>query len=420
MTPSGFLALYLAFFGFEFLFETILTRLNLRAIDKNKSSVPSAFRDYVDGDMYKTSVAYSLARGRFSIAVSVIGAAVVLAVVLSGSLGVIDNLIAGIKLPPAVEGVLFVAIVAAVFHITSIPPSLYSQFVIEKRFGFSTITAKTYILDEIKSIALSTVLGIPLLLLLFWFIRSAGEYWWFFAFLAVAALQLAITVIYPVLIAPLFNKFSPLEEGNLRTKIEKLARDLNFTASGIFVMDGSRRSRHSNAYFTGFGKAKRIVLYDTLVQQLEERQVLAVLAHEIGHQKLRHILKRLPVSLLLTLLSLFLVDVLLGADPLFAAFGIQRATAHGLLVILAFCSGPFTFLLTPLFTSWSRRHEYQADKFAAESGGYAGDLKRALIKLGKDNKTNLTPHPLYSFFHYSHPALSERVAYLEELESAGG
>ena len=420
MTASWILALYLALFALELLFETILTILNLRTIDRNRSAVPPVFREHVDKESYETSVKYGLTRGRFSIAASLVGAAVVLAVVLSGFLGLIDNVVANRGLPAGIEGVLFVAAVAAVFYITSIPASLYSEFIIEKRFGFSTITARTYILDAVKGVTLSAILGVPLLLLLLWLVRAGGEYWWLFAFVAVAALQLIITVIYPVLIAPLFNKFSPLEEGSLRRRIEKLAEELRFAASGIFVMDGSKRSRHSNAYFTGFGRSKRIVLYDTLLQQLDESQILAVLAHEIGHQKLKHIVKRLAVSLLLTLLSLLLIDVLLGAESLFAAFAIERATTHGLLVILAFCSGPFTFLLTPLFTSWSRRHEYQADKFASDNGGRAGDLKKALMKLGKDNKSNLTPHPLYSFFHYSHPTLAERVGFLTKLESAGG
>ncbi len=420
MTPSGILALYLAFFALEFLFETTLTLLNLRTIDKNKSSVPVPFKDYIEQDTFNTSVNYSLARGRFSIVVSAVSAAITLVIVLSGFLGVVDAAVASLNLSAGIEGVLFVLIVAAVFHLASIPASIYSQFILEERFGFNTMTPKTYLLDEIKGLGLSGALGIPLLFLLFWFIRAAGQFWWLFAFGAIAVIQLLIAIIYPLVIAPLFNKFSPLEEGSLRGRIEGLTAELDFAASGVFVMDGSRRSRHSNAYFTGFGKSRRIVLFDTLIEQLTEDEILAVLAHEIGHQKLKHIVKRLPVSLLLTLLSLYLIHLLLGAVPLYAAFGMERATAHGLLVVLAFCSGPFTFMFTPLFTSWSRRHEYQADRFAAESGGRAGDLKRALIQLGKDNKTNLTPHPLYSFFHYSHPSLAERVAFLTDLETAAG
>ncbi len=416
MTQAGILALYLAFFGCELIFETTLRFLNMRTIRMNSARIPPLFESYIDRPDYETSVRYGLTRGRFSIAVSVIGAGVVLGVVLSGFLGVVDSAVAGVGLPPSVEGVLFVVIVAGVFHVASIPASVYGRFVIEERFGFNTMTVKTFIIDEIKSITLSALIGVPVLLLLFWFVRSAGAYWWLIAFAVIAGLQLILAVVYPVLIAPLFNKFTPLEPGSLRTRIEELASKLNFKISGVFVMDGSKRSRHSNAYFTGLGKSKRIVLFDTLIEKLDEEEILGVLAHEIGHEKLKHIVKRLPVSLALTLLFFFLIDLLLNANALFAAFGLDRATPHGLLVILAFCSGPFTFLLTPLFTSWSRHHEYQADEFAAERGGFAESLKHALIKLGIDNKTNLTPHPLYSFFHYSHPTLAERVRFLDSLE----
>lgn len=419
MTPAGIITLYLAIFGVEFLFQNLLTLLNLRTIHKNRTKVPAEFRSDIDIETYRTSVDYGMTRGRFSILQAAIGAAIVLTVVLSGFLGLIDNLVNRAGLPPGLEGVLFVALVTAVFHICAIPGSLYSQFGIEKRFGFSTITAKTFIFDEIKSLLLSAVLGIPVLLLLFWFIRSAGPLWWLIAFAVIAGLQLVVTVIYPVFIAPIFNKFSPLGKGELKNRIEELTRSLSFSATGVFVIDGSKRSLHSNAYFAGFGKSRRIVLYDTLIEQLEDDQILAVLTHEIGHQKRKHILGRLAVSFLLTLVSFWIISLLLDAFPLFAAFGMDRTTSHGLLVIFAFCSGPFTFFLTPLFTAWSRHHEYQADRFAAENGGRAGDLKRALIKLGKDNKTNLTPHRLYSFFHYSHPTLGERIAFLQSLEEAG-
>jgi STE24 endopeptidase len=281
------------------------------------------------------------------------------------------------------------------------------------------MTVKTFVLDHLKGLALSAVLGIPILLILFWFIDSAGPLWWLYAFLAVAGFQLLITVIYPVLIAPIFNKFSRLEDGELKSRIVELVERLEFSASGIFVMDGSRRSRHSNAYFTGFGKGRRIVLYDTLISALDTDQIVAVLCHEIGHQKKKHILQRLVVSFLLTLFTLWIISLLVNANPLFTAFGFDRTSAHALLVIFAFCSGPFTFMLNPLFTSWSRRHEYQADRFAAENGSRASDLKTALITLGKDNKSNLTPHRLYSFFHYSHPTLGERVAFLSKLEEEG-
>lgn len=416
MTPSGILTLYLVFFGVEFLFENFLTWLNLRNIQKNRDSVPPLFDGVIDGETYAKSCSYGLTRGRFGVFAGFISSVVVLVLILTGILGAIDNWVAGLGWAAGWEGVLFIAIIAAVFHILGLPATLYSRFKIEARFGFNTMTAKTFLLDEVKGLLLAAVLGLPILLGLFWFVRSAGSFWWLYAFFAVSGFQLILSVVYPKLIAPLFNKFTPLEDGTLKDEIENLARDLSFNTSGIFKMDGSKRSKHSNAYFTGIGKTKRIVLFDTLIENLEEQQILAVLAHEIGHQKKRHIIQRLTVSLLLTLGSLFLIDLLLGWEQLFAAFGFDRTSPHALLMILSFCSGPFTFMLTPLFTSWSRRHEYQADRFASESGGRAGYLKDALLKLGKDNLSNLTPHRLYSFFHYSHPTLAERVAFLSALE----
>ena len=215
----------------------ILTLLNLRMIRRNSAAVPVEFRDDIDMETYRTSVDYGLSRGRFSMAHSAVGGVIVLAIVLSGFLGVIDNLVAGTGLPSGLDGVLFVVIVTAVFHVTGIPGSLYSQFGIEKRFGFSTMTVKTYILDEIKSLALSAILGVPILLLLFWLIGSAGQFWWLIAFATIAGFQLIITVVYPVLIAPLFNKFSPLQEGDLKNRIEELAGSLSFSTSGIASSD---------------------------------------------------------------------------------------------------------------------------------------------------------------------------------------
>jgi STE24 endopeptidase len=420
MTPSGILILYLVFFGVEFLFENTLSLLNNRNTRGHRNEVPEAFRGAIDPKQYEKSCSYSLARGRFAITAGFVSSVIVLIVVLSGFLGVVDNWVAGLRLAAGLKGVVLVAVIAGLFHLLSMPASIFSQFVIEERFGFNTMTAKTFLFDEVKGFLLSAVLGVPILLGLFWFVRSAGELWWILAFLAITAFQLVITVIYPMMIAPLFNKFTPLEEGSLRTRIGLLADELSFATSGIFVMDGSRRSRHSNAYFTGIGKTKRIVLFDTLVDKLTEEQILAVLAHEIGHQKKMHIVQRLVVSLVLTLGALWLIDLLLGWESLFGAFGFDRPCIQGLLVILSFCSGPFTFMLTPIFTSWSRHHEYQADRFASENGGRAGDLKGALITLGRDNLSNLSPHRLYSFFHYSHPTLSERVAFLSSLEESIG
>ncbi|MBT3275709.1 MAG: M48 family metallopeptidase [Spirochaetales bacterium] len=418
MSPTGILTLYLVFFGVEFFFAQILTRLNIGFIKKSRGSVPKIFADFFDDDTYRKSVDYSLEKSRFGVVGSAISAIVLLVVVLTGFLGTMDMWINTVRLSQPLRGILFVGAVSMLFHILSLPVSIYTQFVIEEKHGFNKMTPKTFVVDQLKGMLLSVALGVPVLLGLFWFVRSAGQLWWIYAFAALAVFQLVLSVIYPVLIAPLFNKFTPLDEGSLKIKIEDLAQTLSFGTRGIFVMDGSRRSGHSNAYFTGFGRMKRIVLFDTLLSQLDEEQILAVLAHEIGHQKKKHILQRLGVSLAMTAAAFWLISILLESKALFTAFGFEQMSTHGLLVILSFCSGPFTFMLTPLFTMWSRHHEYQADRFAAESIGRSAEMKTALLTLGRDNLSNLTPHPLYSFFHYSHPTLAERIGFLSELEKS--
>lgn len=409
MSPASILALYLCFFGAELLFENLLTLLNLRSIRHGANEVPGYLAGHIGIERYNTSNSYSRTKNIFSAVNGAISSAAVVAVVVSGFLGIISSWVSGFRLPVGFQGVCFVVFVSLIFHVLALPSRLYSQFVIEEKFGFNKMTAKLFMADEIKGLALSAALGVPILLLLFWFVRAAGSLWWLYAFAAVSAFQLIMSIFYPMVIAPLFNRFTPLEEGSLKEGIQNLADALKFARRGVFVMDGSKRSRHSNAYFTGIGKLKRIVLFDTLVKQLPEKQVVAVLAHEIGHQKRKHIIKGLAVSLVLLLLSLWILDKLLGAHALFQAFGFDSMPVHGMLIILSFCAGPFSFLLTPLFTSWSRRHEFEADRFAAQATGNTEDLKAALLALGIDNLTNLNPHPWFSFFHYSHPTLAERL-----------
>lgn len=233
--------------------------------------------------------------------------------------------------------------------------------------------------------------------------------WWIIASAGIIGFQLFISLIYPVVIAPLFNKFTPLEDGELKETLSTMAVQNNFEVKGIFVMDGSKRSSHSNAYFTGFGKSKRIVLFDTLISELTPPQLSGVLAHEIGHEKKHHLLKGLGLSFFITLLVFFAADQLINYLPLYRAFGFTGISYHAILVILVFCTGPFTFFITPLFSVWSRKHEYEADRFAVKACGNRDDLKQGLIILAKENLSNITPHPLYSFFKYSHPALGERL-----------
>jgi STE24 endopeptidase len=412
--------LYVIFFFLELGWETLLTLLNIRSVRANAARVPEAFAGVVDEETYKRSAAYTLDRNRFAVLTGLFSSVFVLLMIFSGALGGIDDALGSLRLHPYLRGIVLLFAVSLIFKLAALPFSLYAQFVIEERYGFNRMTGGLYAADLAKGLILSAALAFPLLWVLFLFMDAAGGLWWLWAFFFTAVFQLAVTLLYPLVIAPIFNKFTPLEEGNLKEKIVRLARTLSFRTKGIYVMDGSRRSRHSNAYFTGLGGVKRIVLFDTLIKSLPEEGIAAVLAHEIGHEKKKHLYRMLGVSLAFLFAAFFVLNILYRYDPLFHAFGFSGASYGAILVILGFCSGPFTFFLTPLVSSFSRRHEYEADAYAADAG-YGKPLAEALLGLGKDNLTNLTPHPWYSFYHYSHPTLAERLAALKmhETEQAG-
>jgi STE24 endopeptidase len=414
MTSMTILILFFVFFTSEFIASFSLNILNINSSIKNCDTIPPFISDFINKEKYSKSVQYSLRKERFTLLTSGLSAAVTAIAVLTGFPALVDNWLNLFAFHPYIHGIVFLLILTALSSLISLPVTLYSQFVIEEEYGFNKMTGKTFILDMIKSTILSLVLFIPLMAALFLFVDKTGEFWWLYAFIFFAAFQLIISLLYPLVIAPIFNKFTDLEEGPLKEKLIALAAKTSFKAKGIYIMDGSRRSSHSNAYFTGFGKSRRIVLFDTLVNSLSIDEIEGVLAHEIGHFKKKHILKSLVSSLFLALLLFYLLSVLSQFVPLFNAFKFSEPSFHSLLVILSFCMGPFSFFIKPFFTMKSRKNEYEADKFAVEITGSADPLKNALINLGKENLSNLTPHPMYSFFHYSHPVLSERIKAMEK------
>jgi STE24 endopeptidase len=261
------------------------------------------------------------------------------------------------------------------------------------------------------------MIGGPFLYVVLWLIQSTGEYWWIWAFVFIAMFQLLMIIIFPTFIAPWFNKFEPLPSGELRDRIMALAKQIGFKASGIFVMDGSKRSAHSNAYFTGIGKAKRIVLFDTLIEQMTIDQGLAVLAHEMGHYKMKHIRRMMLVQSVILFVGLYFLGRLVNYEPVFTAFGLQPSN-HAALVLFSLISGPFTFYLGPLVNLLSRKHEYEADRFAAITLGNGKPMEEALINLTVKNLSNLTPHPWYSAYHYSHPTPTERIGAIRQITTA--
>jgi STE24 endopeptidase len=415
---QAILLVFLLFFFLELGWDLILTLLNLGHVRKNAAAVPAAFGGVVDAETHARSVRYTLEHGRFGLFSGGVSSAALLAVVLTGFLGLLDSVARSLPLHPYLQGILFMAAVSVVFGAIRFPFSVYSTFVIEARFGFNKTTPKLFLIDMLKGLAISTVIGVPVLLGLFWFMDKAGQFWWVWAFGAMTAFQLVMSVLAPLVIAPMFNKFTPLPDGPLKDRIMNIASRLGFRTKGIFVVDSSKRSRHSNAYFTGLGGAKRIVLFDTLVSSHTEEEIVSVLAHEIGHEKRNHIKKGLAISTAISLAGFWILSLLVHWEPLYQAFGFAQPGYHSLLVLLAFCSGPFTFFLQPLFTARSRKQEYEADRFAVQGVGSAAGLKSALLRLSRDNLSNLSPHPLYSFFHYSHPTLAERIAALDRAQAA--
>ena len=388
--------------------------LNERHVRAHAGAVPEAFREVVDEATYRKSVDYTLARSRFGKIADAFNTMLLIIVLFSGVLPWAYRLAVtqlGVSFWAMAA---FLVLVGMALSVPGLPFDWYAQFKLEDRFGFNTTTMKTWLLDRVKGFVLTALLGLPLLALLLKIIAWAGASWWLWAWGAVLVFQLLLMLIAPALIMPLFNKFTPLAEGALRERLFALARRTGFPTRSIDVMDGSKRSRHSNAFFTGFGRFRKIVLFDTLIAQLSEPELEAVLAHEIGHYKKRHIVKMLGASALGLLLAFAALAWLARQAWFFRAFDFSPpdsfapASITPALLLCALLTGTVSFWLSPLMNLWSRRFEYEADAFAREVMTEARPLIGALRKLNEKNLSNLTPHPLYSGFYYSHPTLLER------------
>jgi len=399
--------------------ELWLSGLNQRHVRERANEVPSVFRGFIDAAMYRRSVEYTLAKGRFGDIVNVFDTVVLIAVLFSGLLpwafGRFSVTLGASNL--AMAGFLFLTGVA--LSIPGLPFAWYAQFKIEERFGFNTTSMKTWIADRIKALLLALLLGYPLLVLVLKLIAWTGTNWWLWAAVIVIAFQLLLLLIAPSIIMPLFNKFTPLPEGELRQRLFALAQRTHFPTRSIEVMDGSKRSRHSNAFFTGLGRFRKIVLFDTLITQLTEPELESVLAHEIGHYKKRHVIKMLSVSIAGVVMAFAAIAWLARQQWFYRAFGFAYqggfAAVHFVPAILLFAllAGTISFWFSPFLHILSRRFEYDADGFARVAMGETQSLIQALRKLTKNNLSNLMPHPLYSGFYYSHPTLLERERALE-------
>ncbi len=412
--------IFLLFFTVEFLVEFFLNELNVREVLKSRAArkVPDFFQGKISDTDYQRSIEYTLAKSRFQRWSEVYGRIVVLVVLLGGILSLLEDLTQA-ALPQILSfsqmpGVAFCIAVALLFSLSSLPLDLYSTFGIESRFDFNKTTLPLYFSDKLKALILGLLIGVPFLFVVLWLMQAAGEYWWLWAFAFIIVFELVMLVVFPTFIAPWFNKFEPLPEGELRDRILALASQIGFKTSGIYKMDGSKRSAHSNAYFTGIGKAKRIVLFDTLIEQMTIDQGLAVLAHEMGHYKMQHIRRMLMIQGVFLFLGLYILSRLVNYEPLFTSFGLQPSN-HAALVLFGLLSGPFTFYLGPFTNLLSRKHEYEADRFAATTLRNGKPMEEALIDLTVKNLSNLTPHPWYSAYHYSHPTPAERIVAIRQL-----
>ena len=392
-----------------------LASRHVRHIQANRGAVPAAFSNDIGLDAHQKAADYSSAKTRLNMKALVFDAAVLLVLTFGGGLQAIDNLAASIFSSGILRGVAFVAILTVILSVIELPFDLYRTFGIESRFGFNKMTLGMFFGDLAKQAAVGTALGLPILFAVLWLMAGMGELWWLYVWLVAIAFMLFVQFIAPSVIAPLFNKFAPMQDGEMKTRIENLITRCGFTSSGLFVMDGSKRSSHGNAYFTGFGKSKRIVFFDTLLSRLEIAEIEAVLAHELGHFRMRHVIKRMALMAVFSLIFFFLLGLLKNQEWFYQGLNVAFPATDAMTLTLFFLVMPvFTFLLQPLLAMYSRKHEFEADQYAAKFAP-ARDLVHALVKLYKDNASTLTPDPLHSAFYDSHPPASIRIARLEQM-----
>jgi STE24 endopeptidase len=392
-----------------------LASRHVRHIQANRVAVPAAFSHDIDLAAHQKAADYSCAKTRLNMKSMIFDAAVLLLLTFGGGLQAIDNLASSLFHADILRGAAFVAILTVILSLLELPFDLYRTFGIEARFGFNKMTLAMFFGDLAKQAAVGTVLGMPLLFAVLWLMAGTGEFWWLFVWMVAVVFMLVVQFIAPSVIAPLFNKFAPMQDGEMKRRIEGLIARCGFTSNGLFVMDGSKRSSHGNAYFTGFGKSKRIVFFDTLLSRLEISEIEAVLAHELGHFRMRHVVKRLALMTVFSLIFFFLLGLLKNQEWFYQALHVGFPATDAMALTLFFMVVPvFTVLLRPLLSMYSRKHEFEADQYAAKFAP-ARDLIHALVKLYKDNASTLTPDPLHSAFYDSHPPASIRIARLEQM-----
>jgi len=414
MTVYGFTQLFLFLLAATLCARLWLAHRHARHILEHRKRVPAAFKGRIKLAAHHKAADYTVAKTRFGMLTTIIDTILLLAWTLGGGLELLDQTWRGAGLGYLATGTGFLLSVFLIIGILDIPVSLYQTFVIEQRFGFNRSTPALFFADLLKQALLLFLLGLPLGLAALWLMQQTGDLWWFYLWLLWSGFTLLMIWAYPAVIAPLFNKFAPLTDRAVLKRVQALLRRTGFQSRGVFVMDGSRRTAHGNAYFTGFGRNKRVVFFDTLLKTLRGPEIEAVLAHELGHFRHRHILKRIVMMFGLSLAGLALLGWLSGQLWFYQGLGVSAASNHAALVLFLMAGPVFTFFLQPVMSWGSRRHEYQADAFAASHADTRAMI-RALVKLYRENASTLTPDPLYSAFYDSHPPASMRIAHLQAL-----
>ena len=409
-----FTTVFLSFVAASVLVRLWLSQRQVNHIRAHYAEVPPAFAEKISLEDHNRAADYSCTKirvGRVTLAWETLW---LLLWTIGGGINLIDQWWAGYEYGPLVTGIAVIFSLILITSILDLPFSLYQTFVVEERFGFNQTTLKTWLLDLVKTALLVIVIGAPLVAAILWLMNQAGANWWLYAWLLWMGFSLVMIWAYPAFIAPLFNKFSPLQDATLRTRIEDLLQRCGFQSQGVFVVDGSRRSSHGNAYFTGFGRNKRIVFFDTLLESLSADEVEAVLAHELGHFKRNHIKKSLLLSSAISLAGFALLAWLMSSDWFYSSLGVEAISTHAALILFMTIMPVFTYFVSPLFSALSRKHEFEADEFAHSNSDYKA-LISALVSLYRENASTLTPDPVHSMFYDSHPPAMIRIDHLESI-----
>jgi STE24 endopeptidase len=411
---NGFATLFVALLAAGVATRLWLNLRQVKAVRARRGQPPAVFADQIDVVSHQKAADYTVASARVSRFDALLDAGIALFLTVGGGVALIDAWWRVVDLPEVVRGALVVMSCLLLVSLLGLPFSIWRTFGVEARFGFNRTTPRLYIVDLLKSLLITLALGGPLLLVVLYLMERAGDAWWLYAWAVWAGFSVLMMWAWPAFIAPLFNKFTPLADEALKRSTEALLARVGFASRGVFVMDGSRRSVHGNAYFTGVGRNKRIVFFDTLLERLQIPEIEAVLAHELGHFKLHHVRARLALTLAVSLGGFWVLGALADWPAFYRAFGVEQPSSHVALLLFLFVLPAFTYFLTPLGAWWSRKHEFEADEFAARHAD-AGRLADALVKLYRDNATTLTPDALHSAFYDSHPPALVRIARLRNV-----